>query len=251
MELTKADIFRKMQEQLAIDFNCKPEDFTASKNILVKTAALPGRRMFSNEEFFLQMATFGDNLVVSAAEEIHPWLEGWIQTKKGIWLFEQNNMLALERELRKHGKILTLTHHMFLPKPEIIPVKPEFSVKWLEQPELAPFYGLEELPNVLCSEFKTERPDMLGVIALDGDKMMGMAGASADSKLFWQIGIDVLPEYRGRGVGTALVSLLRNEIFNRGAIPYYGTSLSNIYSWNIAINSGFIPAWVEIESTNK
>jgi len=29
-------------------------------------------------------------------------------------------------------------------------------------------------------------------------------------------------------------------------IPFYGTSVSNYPSWNIALNSGFKPAWVEI-----
>jgi hypothetical protein len=31
-----------------------------------------------------------------------------------------------------------------------------------------------------------------------------------------------------------------------GEIPFYGTSLSNLHSQNIALNSGFRPAWVEI-----
>ena len=46
--------------------------------------------------------------------------------------------------------------------------------------------------------FDKNRPDMLAVAAIDGDKIMGMAGASADNKTMWQIGIDVLPKYRGQ-----------------------------------------------------
>ena len=78
---------------------------------------------------------------------------------------------------------------------------------------------------------------------------MGMAGCSADSPQLWQIGIDVFPEYRRRGIGTTLVKLLRNETFRRGAIPYYGTSLSNLRSWKIALASGFKPTWVECETS--
>ena len=80
------------------------------------------------------------------------------------------------------------------------------------------------------------------------EQIIGLAGCSADTTLFWQIGIDVLPAYRGMGIGTKLVQLLKNETFRRGAIPFYGTSLSNLYSWNIALNCGFYPAWVEIET---
>lgn len=80
---------------------------------------------------------------------------------------------------------------------------------------------------------------------------MGMAGASADSKTMWQIGINVLPEYRGRGIGTNLVTLLKNEILNRGKIPFYGTVGSHFHSQNIAINAGFFPAWAELYSKSK
>lgn len=87
--------------------------------------------------------------------------------------------------------------------------------------------------------------------ALDGEAVMGMAGCSEDAPGWLQIGVDVMPAYRSRGVGTYLVSLLKKEIIARGAIPFYGTSLSNYHSWNIAINSGFYPAWVEIAATKK
>jgi len=42
--------------------------------------------------------------------------------------------------------------------------------------------------------------------------------------------------------------LIKKEIEKRGKIPFYGTSLSNMYSWGIALNSGFTPVWVEIET---
>ena len=138
---------------------------------------------------------------------------------------------------------------MFLPSPEYLDIKTDLKVNWLEQKDIGAYYGREEFPNALCDRFHPERPDVLAVTALDGDKIMGMAGCSADSPDMWQIGIDVSPEYRGKGVAKTLVGLLRDEAFRRGAIPYYGTSLSNIPSWKTALASGFIPAWIETEST--
>lgn len=70
-------------------------------------------------------------------------------------------------------------------------------------------------------------------------------------KTIWQIGIDVLPEYRGKGVGTNLVGLLKNEILKRGKIPFYGIVESHIHSQNIAVNAGFSPAWAELHSKAK
>jgi len=40
----------------------------------------------------------------------------------------------------------------------------------------------------------------------------GMAGASDDCEMMWQIGISVLPEYRGRGIAAALTNRLAIEI---------------------------------------
>ena len=92
------------------------------------------------------------------------------------------------------------------------------------------------------------RPDRIAVIALDGDTIMGMAGCSEDAPHWQQIGIDVLPEYRSKGIGSYLVTSLRNKIIKMGDIPFYGTAAANIHSQNIALKSGFRPVWVETEA---
>ena len=40
---------------------------------------------------------------------------------------------------------------------------------------------------------------------------MGMAGAVADSPYMYQIGINVMAEYRGNGIGAALVTTERKQ----------------------------------------
>ena len=87
---------------------------------------------------------------------------------------------------------------------------------------------------------------MLGVGAYDGDTLVGLAGCSADSDTMWQIGIDVLPEYRRQGIASALTSRLAVEILKRGKVPFYCAAWSNIKSVRNAIRSGFRPAWVEM-----
>lgn len=246
--LTKDVIERKFKEQLALELNCAPEDFSGEEIIITGPVLHENRRMFSDRPFFLQMATFGAGAVISADERLHPRLREWAKGKRGFWLFEQHNYLELDRLLRGYGYKMALTHHMFLPKPELIPAEAGFPVRWLEQGDIPPFYGREEFSNALCDRFRPERPDVLAVAALDGEEIMGMAGCSADTPELWQIGIDVLPRYRGRGIGKTLVALLRNEALRRGALPYYGTSLSNIASWRVALASGFLPAWVEAEA---
>lgn len=246
--MKQEDIYQVIKEQLAREFNCSLEDLSRKENVITSPVLHPQRRKFSESPFFLQIMTLGDNAIISADERMHPWLNEWVKGKQGFWLFEQHNYYELEQELRKFGYKMSLTHHMFAPKPEMEKVNTSLNIKWFEQEDLHQFYGKQEFANALCDCFHENRPDMLAVAAMNGDSIMGMAGCSADTPKLWQIGIDVLPQYRGMGIGTILVKLLKNETFRRGAIPYYGTSLSNIGSWKIALASGFLPMWIEAES---
>lgn len=87
---------------------------------------------------------------------------------------------------------------------------------------------------------------MLGVAAMKDGRILGMAGASADSPHMWQIGINVLPEARGQGIAAMLVSLLRNDVLAAGKLPFYGTSISHLESQLVALRAGFLPTWFEL-----
>lgn len=231
---------------LSLEYGCKPEDFRKSENILTVSAVREGQRRYLAEPYFFHMATLGANAVMTADERLHPFLSEWSRGKPGIWLFELPNLLPLERELNRFGYTLTASHHLYLSAEETLPKRSD-PVKWFfGREEIEPFYGDPRFPNALCPSYLEERPDTVAVCAYDGETIMGMAGCSEDAPGWEQIGIDVLPEYRSRGIGTYLVTLLKNKILRHGKIPFYGTSLSNCYSQNIALNCGFRPIWVEI-----
>lgn len=241
------------KRQLAVDLNCAPDDFERAENVLTVSAANPGRRMYSDEKFFLQMATFGGNAVLSADEVLHPFLREFMADKTGHWLFEQEKLSVLERELNKYGYRLSRTHHMCLPKFDVT-LRSDIPVKWFSgREQIEPFYD-GRFPNALCERYLESRPDRIAVCAYNGDEIMGMAGCSEDAPGFLQIGIDIFPQYRGRGIGTYLSVLMKNEIIRRGRsdsspiMPVYGTAAANIHSQNIAMNCGFRPAWVELEA---
>ena len=196
--MRREQIEAAVRKQLSYELNCAPEDFLKEETVITLPVLHEKRRMFSDKPYFLQVVTFGKNAVISADESIHPWLRDWVRGRKGFWLFEQQNFYQLEKKLREYGYRMAPTHHMFLPSPEYLDIKTDLKVNWLEQKDIGAYYGREEFPNALCDRFHPERPDVLAVTALDGDKIMGMAGCSADSPDMWQIGIDVSPEYRGK-----------------------------------------------------
>ena len=84
----------------------------------------------------------------------------------------------------------------------------------------------------------------MGVGAYDNGKLIGLAGCSADCETMYQIGVDVLPEYRKKGVACALTSRLALEILALDKVPFYCAAWSNIKSVRNAIRSGFRPGWV-------
>lgn len=239
--------YEQLKKLLSLELNCSPEDFDREEAVLTIPALIEGRRQYSAEPYFFHMATVGGNAVITADERLHGFLREWSADKAGHWLFEQPNLLILEKELNRYGYTLTQSHHMFLPQETVnYPKLPHIDTEWYEGQAIHRFYGDERFPNAICSEFLPHRPDTLVVCGIINGELAGMAGCSEDAKGWQQIGIDVLPRFRGMGVGTYLVNILKNAIEQRGDIPFYGTSLSNLHSWNIALKCGFRPAWVEI-----
>ncbi len=235
---------------LSLELNCSPDDFGKTHNIITATAVKDGRRIYQHEPYFFHMATIGGNAVITADECLHDFLREWSADKTGHWLFEQPNLLPLEKELNKYGYTLSQSHHMFLPQYTVRPVDcmklDRIDTDWYEGAAIDRFYGDERFPNAICSEYLPHRPDTYVVCGYVNGELAGMAGCSEDAKGWQQIGIDVLPQFRSKGVGAYLVNILKNAIEQRGDIPFYGTSLSNLHSWNIALKCGFRPAWVEI-----
>ena len=98
----------------------------------------------------------------------------------------------------------------------------------------------------LCE--KRKHLDVLGVGAYDKGELVGLAGSSADCLDMWQIGVDVLPQYRRMGIASALTSRVALEIIERGRVPFYCCAWSNIKSARNAIRAGFRPAWAELSA---
>ena len=58
--------------------------------------------------------------------------------------------------------------------------------------------------------------------------------------------MDVLPEYRKKGIASAITSRLALKILECNKVPFYCSAWSNIRSARNAAKSGFIPTWVEM-----
>ena len=64
-------------------------------------------------------------------------------------------------------------------------------------------------------------------------------------------GAATAPEYRRRGIASALTSRLALEIISLGKVPFYCAAWSNIRSARNAVKSGFRPAWAELTARDS
>lgn len=243
---TKKEVLQIAKEQLALDYNCQVADFGKEKNTIVQNKLINGRRIYNRDGCFFKLLCIGGKAIINASPSILPWCEEKLLNREATWLFDYPKLRGIDKKLQEFGHEIGGMHHYYLPNQMESVIASITNVKWFEEEEIKQFEKDDRFEEAFG--FDAKRPDVLAVAAVEGDTIMGMAGASADGSTMWQIGIDVLPEYRGRGIGTNLVILLKNEILKRGKIPFYGTVESHFNSQNIAINAGFFPVWAELYS---
>ena len=252
--MTNQEILKIAMAQSAVDLCAMPDDFEKRENVVVTSSKNEGARRYLMLPFSCQLVSYGNNVVASVSPECRELTENYINKYPAEHLFETPHLHVLNEALMEKGQKICFMAEYFLPDVDTLrqrTVEPPrfascagpYKIKLLTQADFTPLY-LPEWSNALCEQRK--HLDVLGVGAYDGDKLVGLAGCSADCDTMWQIGIDVLPAYRRQGIASALTSRLAVEILNRGKVPFYCAAWCNIKSVRNAIKSGFRPAWVEM-----
>ena len=128
-------------------------------------------------------------------------------------------------------------------------------VELLDAEQIECFRGDKRYSNALG--FSATRPDVLVLAVYPvGESTpaladpIAMVGVSDDSPIMRQIGIDVLPAWRGAGIAGMLVRDAARLTLAEGYLPFYGTSPSHILSQRVALNAGLVPTWWEYVSTS-
>ena len=234
--------------QSAVDLCAEPTDFEKNENVIVTSHESDGARRYLKLPFSCQLVSYGNNVVASVSPEFREITENYISKYPVEHLFETPHLHVLNEALMAKGQKICFMAEYFLPDVNVLHERVveganPHGLRLLTQEDFADLY-LPEWSNALCKDRR--HLDVLGVGAYDGDKLVGLAGCSADCDTMWQIGIDVLPEYCRQGIASALTSRLATEILNRGKVPFYCAAWCNIKSVRNAIRSGFRPAWVEM-----
>lgn len=241
---TNQEILSVAMRQSALDINAREMDFLKKTNVVVRSQVGPLARKYYSEPIACNLVSYGNNIVASVKDEYRAIVEEYIDRFEFYHCFETPNMHWLDERMEKFGQKICFMAEYFLPDVnKFSRLGCAYELKILEQKDFSELY-LPEWSNALCE--KRKELDVLGVGAYDEGKLVGFAACSADCESMWQIGIDVLPDYRKKGIASALTSNLAAEILERGKVPFYCCAWSNIPSARNAVRSGFVPAWVEM-----
>lgn len=242
--LTNSEILQIAMQQSAWDLGCEPQDFQKQAPVVVPLKLGPFARRYYREPIACNLVSYGNSVVAAVQEPYRALLEEYVERFLFYHCFEPPNLHWLEERMNRFGQKSCFMAEYFLPDSNRLKALPCcFPMKVMEQQELA---KLEQTQwsNALSAD--SRELDVLGVGAYDGKNLIALAACSADCDGMWQIGVDVLPDYRRKGIASALTSRLALEILQRGKVPFYCCAWSNLPSVKNALKSGFVPAWVEL-----
>lgn len=233
--MTTHDMLRLVQTQLALEMNCSIKDLNGEKDSFVFTEVKdsPGRRPFPKNEQHFEMLSMGKSVVISATpgilEFVKPLLDGKERDEAFSMPFVYGHSLYYLPDLQQMKQLAS----------------PDgFDFEIIEQNGIPLLYRYGGFRNALQYNAGHPRPDILAMLAKKDGIIAGIAGASKDCAMMWQVGMDVLSEYRNHGLAAYLVNRLTSEILKRGFVSYYGTASSNIASQRVAHRAGYFPAWI-------
>lgn len=246
MEEKKIDVKEILEQQLAIDYDCSIEEVRSSEHVFRPMKWNEGARPIGEEGMGFRLAVYNEKYIIMADEETLNWCKENLAGKEAEWMSMPHRLIALNEQLNKVGQKLVDAHHFYIPGKTKIEVECPYELKVYNQEEILQFKGDNRFDEAFL--FDENMPDMIGVAAVENGVLLGMAGATCDAPEMWQLGINVMEEGKGKGIGSMLVAALKNEVEKAGKVPFYSTAESHIKSQKVAIQTGFIPAFFEIFS---
>jgi GNAT superfamily N-acetyltransferase len=238
-----------VKKVLAADFSCEENDFDKAGVFIHRAKKLPGRRAFPFRKNNFAAATMGRGVVITCSLERLGWADANLSGLTRNEVFTQPAISLMDTYVKKAGQFINgpdLKHVCSKGIFKAYQPESDIEITLVEDVRQLSVYGDARFSNSLGRTNNPHTPLMIAAVANCGGKIAGVACASADCDVMWQIGVDTLPDFRRRGIGKAAVSAVTAFALEHGIIPYFSTLESNTASRATAAALGFKPAWVEL-----
>ena len=251
MSLNSRQVREIIHEALAGETSSLPAHFTSGKvhiNMLQQDRlGNRYRRRFDIADPAFQASTTGEGGVIAASPE-------WMDAVRAAYgdadrdaIFEPGRMAVVAELAKKHDAIMFGPFPRFVAVPDRIAV-PDLAVGYdlrVHDPSFISQVEIDDWPHTFRRRRSQIRP-LRGIAIITRDGVhVGAASLTADAEQLWQIGIDVAEEHRGHGLAAVMTAALAAEALANDAVPYFGTTASNIPSMRAALSAGFRPGWVD------
>jgi len=248
--MTNAEVRYEMMKYLSLRLHCNADDFLSDTNKIYKAE--------KDYELFFYMICFGNAAVARANEKIYEWCKDFFLWHPGWRCFDGKQYAAIAKELTKHNVGLSFGHGMGMVadiniKRESKPIP--YKTRIIEKAGIVRFYD-DEIEGIFYKEenkWRTlEYTDKIEYIlaVYDSDRVIGFIIAEKETDSLYQLGCETLPEYRQKGIATAITIEMTNFLINKSLIPFATLAWSNISSKNVLIKSGYTMAWSDMGSYN-
>jgi len=247
--MTDMEINNTIMVQLYADYNCTSEMLKEKKIHFTELVGTTARRVDLRDKKFLCLVINGTAIMCATNDLLRPLRERFID-RDPQWLFEAPRILDVYHALSSFPiDWRNLKLHIVFSCKAALPVltlEQGLTLKWYEAGQMETFRDTVFAEEALL--FDDDRPDYLAVGALDGEQVIGLAGASIEAPSVCQLGINVIEGYERRHIASTLINALTRELINRGKVPFYDTAFSHIASQKVALNAGFSPLWTSLHA---
>lgn len=223
--MDKKYIEETIKTYLSNELNCSPEDLDKEGTVFIENN--------KNKFPFLKICAIGRTVLVSASGALLPQIKKLLENKSRDEIFENPFIYGQSIYYIPDFKMWNRTE-----------MDNAFQYEQLEGAELQKLKGISGFENSLAFDKDGNTPTCIVLYAMKDQEIIALAGASKENEKMWELGIDVKPEYRRNGLGAVLISNLAHAILEKGVIPFYCASTTNVSSQAVAHRSGFMPWFV-------
>ncbi len=233
---------------LAADASCDPAAFDGEATTVVPWREMPGRRRFEEPAKPFVIVSMGHGVVVACHREWLEWTRARASELDRDGFLGAANLGAVAERLSTGGCVLKGPLPSYACSVDTLRpfnVPPGVTIEVVRGEAIDPLRPTEAFRHALPRERNPMLPDRLAVIARADADVVACAAASEENDQLCQVGVDVLPSWRERGVGRAVVGRLTEAVLAEGRVPYYCHVIANIPSAALATSLGYWPAWVQ------
>jgi GNAT superfamily N-acetyltransferase len=245
----RKQMLQGIRKILAANLACHADDFTKDGVVLSVAEVSEGRMKFPVREKSLTLVTMGKGVSISCTADRIDWAREHLGSLTREQLFAASTLAQIQQYVERDGQWMAGPLQRYVCSRDDLqpfPIPEEINVTLVEGEDIPALYRYDQFPHALSYDVHSARPDVVASVAEHRGHVVGIAGASADCDVMWQIGVDILADYQGFGIGKAVVGTLTQEIWKREIIPYYSTTVSNLQSRQVVSSLGYWPAWVEL-----